>query len=238
MASSVRALGIAMVVVAELFGVSATATADSVEPLTIVLTVLNQAQVPERILSRAKAECDRIYRALGVTLIWSDTIDSSARPQMSVNIVSKPFGARLTIPDSLAIKVADARVLGVAPGYKERRDLTVWAFYERIEDTAILLALDSGLLLGHIIAHEMGHVLLPDNSHSQTGLMRAAWDKSQAATAVTSNVRFTPGESALIRLQAARMTAAGRHSPTSASPTPHVPQPEDRPSSHRPIAAR
>ena len=110
---------------------------------------------------------------------------------MSVNIVSKPFGARLMIPDSLAIKAADSRVLGVAPGHKERRDFAVWAFYERIEDTAMLLGLDSGLLLGHVIAHEMGHVLLPDDSHPQTGLMRAAWDKSQAASAVTGNVRFT-----------------------------------------------
>jgi hypothetical protein len=138
MASRVWASAAATLVVAELFGVSARATADSVEPLKIGLTVLNHAQVPERILSHAKAECARIYRALGVTLIWSDAIDSSVPPHMSVNVVSKPFGTGPAVPDSLAVKAADSRVLGVAPGHKERRDLAVWAFYERIEDTATL----------------------------------------------------------------------------------------------------
>ena len=30
--------------------------------------------------------------------------------------------------------------------------------------------------LGHVMAHEMGHVLLGVNSHSAEGLMRAAWE--------------------------------------------------------------
>lgn len=87
------------------------------------------------------------------------------------------------------------------------------------------------------IAHEMGHVLLPYDSHSQTGLMRAGWDKSQAANAVMGNLKFNPGESGLIRRSVAKM-AAGGSSLVSASPTPSVPQPEDRSSSDRPIAAR
>jgi len=207
MASRVGASAAALVVVAELFGVSAAATAHSGEPLTIGVTVLDRAEVPERILSRAKAECGQIYRALGVTLIWSDTIDGSVRPQMSVTIVSRPLGAGLTMPDSVAIKAAASRVLGVAPGHKERRDLAVWAFYERIEDTATLLGLDPALLLGHVIAHEMGHVLLPYDSHSQTGLMRAGWDKSQAGNAVMGNLTFNPGEAGLIRRSVARMVA-------------------------------
>jgi hypothetical protein len=206
MASSVRACAAGIAIVAGLFGVVSTVAADPVEPLTIGLVAVDHAQLPERVLARAQTEAARIYRSAGITLVWSDTLDFSV-PQMIINIVSKPTFARLTIPDSLAVKAADSRVLGVAPGHKDRRNLTVWAFYERIEDSATLLGLDPGLLLGHVIAHELGHLLLPYDSHSQSGLMRAGWDKAQASNAVMGILKFNPGESGLVRRSVARIVA-------------------------------
>jgi hypothetical protein len=38
---------------------------------------------------------------------------------------------------------------------------------------------DLGLLLGHAAAHELGHLLLGTNSHSERGLMRARWENSE-----------------------------------------------------------
>jgi hypothetical protein len=237
MALGVRDCATGIAIAAGLFGVLPSAAAEPAEPLTILLVAVDHAQVPEQVLTRAKAEAARIYRSAGIKLVWSDTLDFSV-PQMILNIVSKPTGARLTIPGSLAVKAADSRVLGVAPGHKNRRDLAVWAFYERILDVATILGVDPGLLLGHVIAHEMGHLLLPYDAHSQTGLMRAGWDKFQAANAVVGNLKFNPGESGLIRRSVAKMAAGGPSSRVSSSPTPRVPQPEDLSSPDRPRAAR
>jgi hypothetical protein len=201
-----------------MFGATA-ATADPVQHLTLVLGLFDHARVPKEVLARAKAETSRIYRALGVSLVWGDAFDSSVRAQVSVNIVSKPSDSGSALPDSLATKAADSRVLGVAPGHKDRLDLAVWAFYERIEDTAPLLGLDSGLLLGHVIAHEIGHLFLPYDSHSPTGLMRAGWDRNQAANAAFGSLQFTHGQSALIRRSVTLI---------SSSPTQRVEAPEDR----------
>jgi hypothetical protein len=228
MASGVRAFAAGMAMMTVLFCVRP-ATADPVQPLTLVLGLFDHARVPKDVLARAKAEASRIYRALGVRLVWRDAFDSSVRPPVSVNITSTPFGAPPPLPDSLAIKAADSRVLGVAPGHKDRVEREVWAFYERIEDTAPLLGLDSGLLLGHVIAHEIGHVLLPYDSHSPTGLMRAGWDKNQAANAVFGSLKFTRGQSALIRRSVTLI---------SSSPTLRVAAPEDRVVSDRPTTAR
>jgi hypothetical protein len=227
-----------MVLAAALFGVPPQATGNPVEPLTIVVVVVDHAQIPERALTRAKAEAARIYRTLRINLVWSHSLGSSVQPWMIVNIVSRPIGATVSVPESLAAKSADWQVLGVAPGHKERRDLVAWAFYERILDTATLLGLDPGLLLGHVIAHEMGHLLLPYDTHSQTGLMRAGWNKSQAANAVVGTLTFNPDEFALIRRTMAGMVAGGQSSPGSSSTTPHAPQPEDLSSSDRAIGAR
>ena len=156
MASRVREWAAGTAVAAALFGTLPGATAHPVEPLTIALVVGDHAQVPERVLTCAKAEAARIYRSAGIELVWSDTLDFSL-PQMIVNIVAKPTGASPSVPESLAVKSKDWRVLGVAPGHKERGDLAAWAFYERILDVATMLGVDPGLLLGHVIAHEMGH---------------------------------------------------------------------------------
>ena len=211
MASSVRACAAGIAIVAGLFGVVSTAAAESVEPLTIGLVAVNHEQLPERVLARAQTEAARIYRSAGIKLVWSDTLDFSV-PPMIINIVSKPTRARLTIQESLAVKAADSRVLGVAPGHKNRRHLTVWAFYERIEDSATLLGLDPGLLLGHVIAHELGRLFLLYDFHSQSGLMRAGWDKAQASNAMMGNLKFNPGESGLVRRSVARIVAAQRDS--------------------------
>jgi len=46
-----------------------------------------------------------------------------------------------------------------------------WLYYSRIHDLAQLLHLDVSLL-GHVMAHEMGHLLLPYGAHAAAGLMK------------------------------------------------------------------
>jgi hypothetical protein len=53
-------------------------------------------------------------------------------------------------------------------------------------------------LLGHVMAHEMGHLLLPYGAHSIAGLMRPAWDRSQVRAAAEGLLTFTPDQAALI----------------------------------------
>jgi hypothetical protein len=99
------------------------------------------------------------------------------------------------------------RVLGMAPTTKQVRGTQAWAFYTAIQAAALPNGVVPTLLLGHVIAHELGHLLLPDNVHSQTGLMRDGWDELQLIRATTRNLTFTPEESALIRLTVGKMAA-------------------------------
>jgi predicted SprT family Zn-dependent metalloprotease len=54
-------------------------------------------------------------------------------------------------------------------------------------------------ILGHVMAHEMGHLLLPANSHSQSGVMHADWDSEQLLRMVKGLLQFTPEQGELIR---------------------------------------
>jgi hypothetical protein len=49
-------------------------------------------------------------------------------------------------------------------------------FYGRIRGLAEAQRVRPGLILGYVIAHEIGHLLLKSTAHSRSGLMRYGWD--------------------------------------------------------------
>ena len=68
-------------------------------------------------------------------------------------------------------------VLGQAiSGATEARGRIVYIFYHRIYRIAASHNTSVQRGLGHVMAHEIGHVLLGVNSHSTEGLMRARWE--------------------------------------------------------------
>lgn len=90
-------------------------------------------------------------------------------------------------------------MLGVAPSTEEARGINVWIFYPRIKAYSPDLGMHASSLLGHVMAHEMGHLLLPYGAHSLTGIMRPGWDRVQARDANEGQLTFTLDQAALIR---------------------------------------
>ena len=74
-----------------------------------------------------------------------------------------------------------------------------YAFYSRIEDLAQYNGASLASLLGTVIAHELGHLLLPYDSHTSRGLMRAEWDHRQLKDMASGLLAFTPEQAELIR---------------------------------------
>ncbi len=50
-------------------------------------------------------------------------------------------------------------------------------------------------LLGHVLAHEIGHLLLRSNSHSVSGIMSARWTGEELRRLSEGAMFFTPLES-------------------------------------------
>jgi hypothetical protein len=86
--------------------------------------------------------------------------------------------------------------IGYTLGFAESgtRDATV--LYDRVKRFSRYYRVNRGVLLGYVIAHELGHLLLPPKSHSVTGVMRGTIDLQLAAA---KQLRFTPEEGQLIR---------------------------------------
>ena len=181
-----------------LAGFGRTASADPAEPLRITVHVHDYAHVPPAILARAEDEAARIYRAAGVALEWVDESTPSARlhpatmghSDLNINILSSEMTkGKRTAEDAM----------GAATGDPEARGRLAYVFYARVANMARIARKTIDPILGHVIAHEIGHLLLPQNSHSPSGVMRATWDSRQTRLAVNGLLRFTPEQAELIR---------------------------------------
>jgi hypothetical protein len=170
------------------------AVANSTEQITIVLLVVDQAGVDPDVMMRAKWAARRVYDGIGIRLVWVGSTRDAYR--FVVNIIAGTIGTDVS-----------GKKMGLAPGQRERRGKLAYALYGRIQDLALTTGTDPGILLGHVIAHEIGHLLLPYDSHAESGLMRAGWDTQQALRARTGSLTFTSQEAVLMREAAERSTS-------------------------------
>jgi len=175
------------------------AAAEHVEELDLNVLIQDQVGVPADTLEKARQEASRIFEELRVRLVWVDRVVPRTR-NLIIKIAPKPPRGAGRNPD----------ILGVAVETKQASGTVAWLFYDRIEALRELFNLDAGLFLGHVLAHEMGHLLLPSGSHVMAGIMKAGWDANQARLASAGDLTFGPRQAATIRAYLAGVKTAPR----------------------------
>jgi hypothetical protein len=164
--------------------------------LMVRIQVTDYAKVSAKELATAQAQATAAYRMAGLDIIWS-----SAPWGPSANTVLRPIDVHVVIvPREMGEKkcrdegLADS-VLGIAiSGATEARGRIAYIFYDRIERTAVAQQIPVARGLGHIMAHEVGHLLIGTDSHSDQGLMQPNWNPH-----VSRIETFTPSQMQQIR---------------------------------------
>lgn len=181
----------------------------------ITIHAYNFAQVDDRTLREAEQVATGIFRKAGVEAQWVD-IAFTSQDMQSHSAAHLPYNLsdlQLDILPPVMVQRlrAPANVMGVAPGTEPDRRL-VYLFYDRVKalaekemkarvDGAISVYAIRVQILGHAIAHEIGHILLNLESHSDTGIMRGDWDLKQLQDACYGYLVFTPPQAEAIRLE-------------------------------------
>jgi hypothetical protein len=189
---------------------SRTAAAQTPTESIVHVQIMNAAGVPADTLERAQTAATRVFQLSGITLVWVD-VKACQASCLIVRIVTQPVNT----------KSRNRNMLGLALSTKEARGTNLWIFYPHIQAFSALLGMQASQLLGHVMAHEMGHLLLPNGAHASTGVMRQEWDKTQAKNAATGLLTFTPDEASVIRerLRASASPLAHAHNERTAAPT-------------------
>ena len=172
----------------------------------INVLVINTARVPEDTVSVALDRAELIFRSAGVRLIWVSRAKGSPQQTASpdsrsdsagmlvLRIISQPLSGFAT-PDSLGLAV----VAGEGSKYAS-------VFRDRILAATRGGRYSAGMLMGHAIAHELGHLLLGTSAHTRYGLMAGLWRTNELDRAEVGLLQFSPAEAARLRSESLRRT--------------------------------
>ena len=160
--------------------ITVASVADAAEPgqlPAIHLQMDNDADVPAAILEKSQDTVARIFADAGLGVEWTE-----AGPRFTVQIVTSVLGYGR----------ASSLVMGVA--LRKPGGATAQIFFKQVQHVARIYRVDVSTLLAYVIAHEIGHLLLPAMPHSATGLMQADWDRVLISGATTGLLRFTDAQ--------------------------------------------
>jgi hypothetical protein len=131
----------------------------------------NYAAVPGHILIAGEQRAGEIFRRAGIELAWVDCPVSREELEkfpVCTQLTNDPRALTLNIlPESMAAGYAlPITNLGVTIQHHAS-----FVFFYRVQLLSNVKGLSEPVVLGHIIAHELGHLLLGEGGHSDKGIM-------------------------------------------------------------------
>ena len=166
-------------------------------PLRLPLYVYDYAGVGLDVRTAAAEVTKRIYAAIGVDIVWVDRCPLACHIAFTQEAQADTMVGDLMVailPDAMTPREFPAGVMGAA----REEGSVAYTFFGRIRASALERNLLQATLLGHVIAHEVGHVLLREG-HAPRGLMRAKWVGPELLQARTGRLGFTVTEGDRIR---------------------------------------
>lgn len=181
--------------------VSIPCIAADVEMPSVRLRVDNYAAISDGLLARAQDEVTQLYSAIGVETIWLETRQLSSlrpaplsvdggMPDLTVIVLGPGMTTRLAPPHD---------AIGLAARTRTEQGRIAYVFYDRLRTITHECGASDAAALSLVMAHEIGHLLLPYGSHSDAGIMRGHWDLEGFRHLDIRRLRFTPLQGQQIR---------------------------------------
>ena len=186
--------------------------------IVITLRLYNYAHLSQALMTASEETTTAIFKAAGVKVAWVDcpilTGQLARYPacqkamgttDFAVRILSQPMAARLSTTND------PARFAQHCPDNEPGCVANI--LYFRVRELASQVIDEvafqgeearTAKILGHAIAHEIGHLLLGPHTHSASGLMRATWSPDDLKLISWSYLHFTTSECRQLQAALAR----------------------------------
>jgi hypothetical protein len=162
--------------------------AQPVRPALLVM-LQNDANVEADFAGKAQAEVTRLFALIDIEISWVTEVP--------------PAGTRLRVVSLTMWEPSDRKVPASVLGYTQvapgKRGTRAYVFWNRVERASLSFTASLDKVLAVAIAHELGHMLLPDGKHAKSGLMAAPWDPSHFRSASAGLLLFSEVSAELIR---------------------------------------
>ena len=174
--------------------------------LRVSITIFDYANLSTGTLVHAKRVATNILGQTGIQTAW---VDCRAVTKAALSVVTCDRSSETAISDANILlvnrfpaeaKITGANTLGFAI-LPEECGLADQAYVSLLNVSKFVNDQDAplDLVLGLVIAHEIIHILLGQNEHAPTGLMRAYWDKADLLLAQSGELGLTGEQAKLLR---------------------------------------
>jgi hypothetical protein len=174
--------------------------------LSLTVSVFNDAGVEPSVWAQAQGRATEIMRRSGISLTWLDSgFPASGMPDSNCSAISYP--THLSVRVVRKVSPVKGDIFGQSFQDAAGEGNYVLVYYASIQAFRAATTVPAGELLGCVVAHELGHLLLGTASHSSTGLMSAVWQDPELRQAMRANLFFTGDEGERMRFRFAAATA-------------------------------
>jgi hypothetical protein len=182
--------------------------------LTVFVT--DGAGASEHLIADAERGATRVFHQAGVDVEWVNCglgperpADSRCdTPMMAADLVVRIVPRARTLPQGIF------GVSFLANGTGAYADVFLDHIRGLLEvDKQVSLA----AILGDVMAHELGHLLLGSNAHSRDGIMQAHWEPEQVHRISTGQMLFTAEQALRMRTRITSLRKASRDAPVLAA---------------------
>jgi len=161
----------------------------------ITMYVFNYAQVPARVLRSAEKETSRIFGHSRISIVWINVdLEADSSPRCALDSREQPCGMLRIHPrppnDTMSHEIA---------GYAFPGTPFASIIFDAVVEEAKSVARSESLVLGHTMAHEIGHLFLPAGYHSPEGIMQARLNETSWRQADQGSLLFSSQEAEALR---------------------------------------
>jgi hypothetical protein len=187
-----------------IFTVFSAGTLFSAELMNI--SVCNLGRLPDSLVAKAETEASHALRAFGIEVVWAkcgDELGPSARDGGSRFVIRRRNDRP---PETSGLASLDA--MGRAFLSDQGDGFIADVYYKAVQAFASQHTADLDGLIGYVIVHEVGHLLLGPG-HSPRGIMHATWKGPEAMALNRRWMKFTAAQQAEILRKLRAINAEG-----------------------------
>lgn len=160
----------------------------------VIIRLVDEANIPQWTLMRATAEVSRIFATVGVRVRWTDR-----KPYVGPSVEQSGCASPERLITVRVIAEAPDDVLPTAQAVANTGADAITVFYDHVRLTVASNQRMSGPFLGHVLAHEVAHVLQVVAQHADSGIMKAQFTTKDLHDMEEGKLRFTDLDIRLIR---------------------------------------
>ena len=171
---------------------------------TLTIRLFDHSHTGAAQIREAQRGTEQILRHARIAVHWqSCPTMGSLSPDVAVceSLADLDHLDLVLLPDEMARKVSrGSQDFGLAVlAESGRLAVRAYIFVDRAIDLANEEMIPWTRILGYLMAHEIGHLLMGTNSHSLQGIMKGNWRRKEVKEALSGRLTFTSQECSRLR---------------------------------------